>query len=266
MNTFFYENYMKLHQLNGYLQSFYIAEYEKGLILLDGLSRPDIEILERYIKEDLSRNMKDLKLIICTHPHPDHAGAAYYLRDKYDIEIATHQDFNVWYKGLSGFIKHQIEIQLAHLSALLKGVKWKKLYYPRFIKTETLLKDGDVIPGFNDWSVIVTAGHTNCDISLYHKDTNQVYVGDLFIMLKNKASPPIPVTYTKTYKESLTKIIELDATRLLLAHKGIKSVKKETLIQLRDTFRDIPFNNFIRSLMIARSFLNRKIRRFFPRS
>ena len=256
---------MKLHHLDGYLQSFYIVEYEKSLLLLDGLSRQDIPILEKYIKDDLSRNMNDLKLIICTHPHPDHAGAANYLRNKYKIKVATHRDFNLWYKGLSGLLKHQIEIQLAHLSALLKGLKWEKLYYPRFINADILLEEGDLIPDFEDWYVIETPGHTNCDISLYHKQTKQVYVGDLFIMLNTKATAPIPVTYINTYKESLSKVIDLDTTNILLAHKGIKPVNKEALIKIRDTFKDIPFNNFIRSLMIARPFLGRKIKKFFPK-
>ncbi|MGR5470684.1 MBL fold metallo-hydrolase, partial [Vibrio astriarenae] len=55
----------------------YLAEYPDKLMLLDGASRADILHLKDFIEHQLNRRFSDLKLVIVTHMHPDHAGAAH---------------------------------------------------------------------------------------------------------------------------------------------------------------------------------------------
>ena len=64
---------MKIHTLSGYIQHIYLAEHEHGLLLLDGCSRADVETVSQFITETLHRPLSDLKLIVVTHMHPDHA-------------------------------------------------------------------------------------------------------------------------------------------------------------------------------------------------
>ena len=71
---------MQIHRLNGYIHEIYLVEYAHGLLLLDGMSRCDIDILRRFITGTLGRPFTDLKLVVVTHMHPDHAGAAQALR------------------------------------------------------------------------------------------------------------------------------------------------------------------------------------------
>ena len=71
---------LKLHCLNGYIQNIYLAEYADKLLLLDGCCRADINVIEDFIINQLNRPMSDLALIVVTHMHPDHAGAANVLR------------------------------------------------------------------------------------------------------------------------------------------------------------------------------------------
>lgn len=52
----------------------YLAEYPDKLMLLDGASRADIPHLKDFIEHQLNRSFTDLKMVVVTHMHPDHAG------------------------------------------------------------------------------------------------------------------------------------------------------------------------------------------------
>ncbi|GAL18846.1 Zn-dependent hydrolase [Vibrio maritimus] len=43
---------MKIHQISGYIQQIYLAEYPEKLLLLDGASRADVGTILRYIRDD----------------------------------------------------------------------------------------------------------------------------------------------------------------------------------------------------------------------
>ncbi|GAL35099.1 Zn-dependent hydrolase [Vibrio maritimus] len=43
---------MKIHQISGYIQQIYLAEYPDKLLLLDGASRADVGTILRYIRDD----------------------------------------------------------------------------------------------------------------------------------------------------------------------------------------------------------------------
>ena len=104
---------MKIHQLQGHIQSIYLVEYPKKLLLLDGCCRADISMLEQFITGNLGRSLTDLKLIVVTHMHPDHAGAAHKLRKITGCEIASANMSRQWYTGLSiTTIYHGIELPL----------------------------------------------------------------------------------------------------------------------------------------------------------
>ena len=109
---------MKIHEIDGYIQSFYLAEYDHGLLLLDGLSKPDVRKLESYIVDELKECKEDLKLVIATHPHPDHAGGARANKKVFPTsKIATSHNFNTWYKGLTAL--QSIKSRLSLLVLLL---------------------------------------------------------------------------------------------------------------------------------------------------
>jgi len=102
-----------MHQLAGYIQSVYLVEYSHGLLLLDGCCRADIPMLQRFINDTLQRPISDLKLVVVTHMHPDHAGAAHKLREVSGCKIATMAASKQWYRGLSGRLLHLTDIILA---------------------------------------------------------------------------------------------------------------------------------------------------------
>lgn len=211
---------MKLHQIDGYIQSIYLVEYRYGLLLLDGCCRADIPILLNFISDKLNRPAKDLKLVIVTHMHPDHAGGAHRLRKLTGCSIAAANVQGQWYQGIDGALMHWTDLLLANWVSRRMKKPHKNLWYSAKLKPDYLLDDQEHLPGFPEWQALSTQGHTDRDLSLYHPDSGQVYVADLMVQVKGRYIPPFPVFYPKRYRSSIEKVIALSPTRVLLAHGG----------------------------------------------
>ena len=208
----------QLHSLDGYIQRILIAEYHDKLLLLDGCCRADIDIIEDFIVNKLNRKMTDLALIVVTHMHPDHAGAARFLRKKYGCKIAASNVAGQWYSGIDGKLMHLTDVLLTLWVAGRKKKAKKFVYYPSTLTPDYYLSDQVYLPGFDDWQVHFTQGHTDRDISLHHKPSDQIYVADLMVKVREAFIPPYPVFYPKKYLSSLNKIKALNAQSLILAH------------------------------------------------
>lgn len=211
---------MKLHQIEGYIQDIWLAEEAHGLMLLDGASRADVETVCRYIKEALKRPVTDLKIVVVTHMHPDHAGGARALRQICQAKIVSANVPGQWYRGFDGLLMHLTDILLAHWVAGRMKKKRRLIWYSPFITPDIALNDGDCIPEFEDWKVLFTQGHTDRDISLWHKPSHRIYVADLIVKVKKRFIPPYPVFYPNRYKKSLRRIMSLEPNSILLAHGG----------------------------------------------
>lgn len=210
----------KLHQLEGYIQTIYLAEYDQKLLLLDGCSRADIKLILTFITKELKRPLFDLKLVVVTHMHPDHAGAAERLRQITQCKIAMSNTEGLWYKGLDGILMHLTDIMLIKWVAKRKGKAIKHIWYNRKLKPDHLLNDGEYLPDFPDWQALKTPGHTDRDLSLYHTPTHKVYVADLMVIVKGRYIPPFPVFYPSLYRASLDRIFALKPEGIYLAHSG----------------------------------------------
>ncbi|MFQ3189874.1 MAG: glyoxylase-like metal-dependent hydrolase (beta-lactamase superfamily II) [Paraglaciecola sp.] len=211
---------MKIHQLQGHIQSIYLVEYPQQLLLLDGCCRADISMLETFITGNLSRLLSDLKLIVVTHMHPDHAGAAHKLRKLTGCKIASANMSSQWYRGLSGRFAHLVDIALATWVASRMGKVRKNLWYSPHLKTDYALTDQDTLPGFDDWCVLETTGHTDRDLSVVHLASRRMYVADLLVKVKDRFIPPIPVNYPQQYRASILKVQAFGPASIMLAHGG----------------------------------------------
>ena len=211
---------MKIHQLQGHIQSIYLVEYPEKLLLLDGCCRADISMLEQYITGELGRFFSDLKLIVVTHMHPDHAGAAHRLRKITGCKIASTDMSSQWYKGLSGKFTHLVDIALAMWVASRMGKPRRNLWYSSHLKTDYALTDQGTLPGFDEWCVLTTEGHTDRDLSVLHLPSKRMYVADLMVKVKNRFIAPIPVNYPDQYMASILKVQAMQPASLMLAHGG----------------------------------------------
>jgi glyoxylase-like metal-dependent hydrolase (beta-lactamase superfamily II) len=211
---------MKLHHIDGHIQTILLAEYPDKLLLLDGCCRSDISMLKHFITKTLQRPFNDLTLVVVTHMHPDHAGAASKLRKLTGCKVAAANVSGQWYSGLDGRLMHLTDIFLAKWVA--KRMKKPRLnfWYSSQLIADYKLNDGEQIPGFSEWKALATQGHTDRDISLHHLPSNKIYVADLIVKVKNRFIPPFPIFYPNRYRASLHKIIALKPESIILAHGG----------------------------------------------
>lgn len=235
---------IKLHTIDGYIQQIYLAEYHDRLMLLDGCSRADISIIKSYITQTLQRSMRDLKLVVVTHMHPDHAGAANTLRKKYGCKIATANVAGQWYSGIDGKLMHLTDMLLTLWVAGKKNKTKQNVYYSSTLKPDIYLMDNSYIPEFDDWQVHFTQGHTDRDISLMHLPSKQIYVADLMVNVRGKFIPPYPVFYPKRYQASLTKVEALNANTLILAHGGKVNLNHQQWQYLHDAAPETPITHW----------------------
>lgn len=211
---------IKLHKLDGYIQTILLAEYTDKLLLLDGCCRADVSLINHFITDTLQRPLTDLHLIVVTHMHPDHAGAAHKLREITGCKIASANVEGQWYSGVDGKLMHLTDLLLTRWVANRKKQPQRWLWYSSKLSPDYKLNDNESLPGFDDWQAIETQGHTDRDLSLHHLPSNKVYIADLIVTTRKGFIPPFPVFYPNRYRNSLMKIANLNATSLFLAHGG----------------------------------------------
>ena len=209
---------MKIHTLKGYINNLFIAEYNHGLLLLDGASPADLPAIEKFCTDTLKRPVSDIRLSVVSHMHPDHSGAAPLLRKKYGIPIAAFRDIDKWYRGPSGWIQHMLDFFMTKILAFRHKKKIQKVFCQRIIKPDFPVDSGDVLPFFPEWHVIHTPGHTTHDISLFHSRERILYCGDCIIEMNNRFFLPLPVIFRNKMRRSFNVLAALGATTILLPH------------------------------------------------
>ena len=223
---------IKLHQLDGYIQTILLAEYADRLLLLDGCCRADVSFIKHFITDTLKRPLTELQLVVVTHMHPDHAGAAHKLREITGCKIASANVEGQWYSGIDGVLMHLTDILLTRYVASKKNQKQRWLWYSGKLKPDYKLNDGDELPGFSDWQALATQGHTDRDLSLHHLPSNRIYIADLVVTTRKGFIPPFPIFYPNRYRKSLEKVARLNVESFILAHGGEVQLSAEDFEQL----------------------------------
>jgi len=219
LETYEYED-MIVHHLAGHIESMYLVEYPDRMLLLDSGCKCDANSIRDYIVNKMGRGLHELKLCVVSHLHPDHAGGALSLRKHTGSRIAAFHKIDEWYAGIGGFIQHKIDTYLAWWVSRKQDQEKRRVLYSRFVKPDIKLQDMQALPGYEDWTVIHTPGHTSHDICLFHEKTGLIYAGDLFVKIKDKYLPPFPVTLPDAMCFSLKKLNKFDIKKVLLAHGG----------------------------------------------
>ncbi len=235
---------IKLHKLDGYIQVILLAEYEDKLLLLDGCSRADVTLIKDFITKTLHRPLTDLQLIVVTHMHPDHAGAAHKLRKITGCKIASANVEGQWYSGFDGKLMHITDLLLTRWVASKKQQKQRWLWYSSTLKPDYKLNDADNLPGFNDWQAIATQGHTDRDLSLHHLPSGRIYIADLIVAIKKGYIAPFPLFYPERYRNSLMKIAKLNANSIILAHGGEVNLTQQDFDHVLNNAPTVPMTHW----------------------
>jgi glyoxylase-like metal-dependent hydrolase (beta-lactamase superfamily II) len=167
----------------------YVVEGSKGNIMVDaGWDTPEaLSVLHDGLRKDYLR-LKDVKMIVITHIHPDHYGLASKIKQLCDAKMAMHRIeaelINSRYVNLDELL-NEMEGELrrggvpqAELPEFGKASLWMK----QFVMPESpdvILDDGAKISnGSFEFEVLRTPGHSPGHICLYEPARSLLFSGD----------------------------------------------------------------------------------------
>ncbi len=246
--------------IEGYIQTTYIAIYSDKLLLLDSGCRCDVDQILTYITDVLQRPVTQLKVVMVTHMHPDHAGGAELLKQKTGCQIVAAKSAKPWYKGILGRVEHLNDLGLTYYVASRQGKVITNVWYNPILKADSEVQDGDCVPCFEDWIILETPGHTDHDLSLWHPQTKQVYTSDLILVIKDKFVSPYLITLPNAYRASLNKIKALQPESLLLAHDKRAKIYDEDFDRLIEKTPSEPRKTSLKNVL-STAFLKIKFAR-----
>ncbi|HYG40148.1 MAG TPA: MBL fold metallo-hydrolase [Cytophagales bacterium] len=208
--------YMRIVMVNVYFVSS-ISDPDKWILVDCGMGPCSAQIknaAKEYFGDDTAPSA-----IILTHGHFDHVGALPDLAREWNIPVYAHKMEMPYLTGKSSYPPPDPTVG--------KGIM--PLFSPLFKRTPIdlgqqiqELKENDTIPGFPEWKIIYTPGHSPGHISLFRDYDRTLIVGDAFVTVqqesafaiitqKQEVNPP-PAYFTIDWyssEKSLRKLAEL---------------------------------------------------------
>ncbi|MDF1506767.1 MBL fold metallo-hydrolase [Robertmurraya sp. DFI.2.37] len=210
--------------------------HEQELTIIETSASPSVPHIINGLKS-LGLSPKDLKYIIVTHIHLDHAGGAGLLLQQCpDAKVIVHP------KG---------KRHLADPSRLIAGAKavyrekFDTLFHPIIpIPEEQLLSmdDGDKLQIGEDCTLTFyhTPGHANHHFSIYHPKLNGMFTGDtagIYYQLKDEVEFYLPTTTPSNFdpdkmEHSIGLYKSMNLDYIFFGHYGMSDNPKEVYKQV----------------------------------
>lgn len=175
--------------------------------------------------------LADVEQVLLTHHHPDHSGWV----DAFDRAIVLGHAYNQpWLTKDAEFLRSHDEFYLQCL--VEEGVpesyfKWiekmkRPIHYIGNRPIQKILKDGDIVPGHPDFTVLETLGHAQSHLSFWSEKLGILIGGD-HILEKISSNPLIEPPLEKgaersksmlQYNASLKRIQTLPVEKIFSGH------------------------------------------------
>lgn len=171
---------------------------------------------------DLGTSLDQVRRVICTHGHPDHAGGARALADL-GVDILMHPaDAENLHIDLPAAIRRPT-----------RGRIFAAMTPP--LPTFTPLTDGEVLPVLGGLEVIHTPGHTPGSVCLYARQSGLLFVGDALQRRFGhvSAASGLYSDDAAAARASLQRLVGLDVKSVIFSHyPPLVDAAKATLVDL----------------------------------
>lgn len=232
---------MNINQIKGPMANTYVINSE-GLLLVVDVPRGGIRYVTSYMTEILSLDPGNIVLVICTHDDPDHSGGVLSLAGLTGAAAAfpdgAHNIFRKLRHNPLGLIFRPLTI----VQELLRPRWWKMYVNPfrqkkyerrqkkyggrhlarkaRKVAPDYLLRHNDPLPGFPDWFVIHTPGHSWDSCCFFHPKTRTIITGDTVLGSMRKGALILPSIYSNPWHRSdtITLLKELGPEHIYPGH------------------------------------------------
>jgi glyoxylase-like metal-dependent hydrolase (beta-lactamase superfamily II) len=234
---------MKIHQVKTRLVNTYVVEYPDRIFVMDVAVRCHRYVLG-FIEHELKRNIQDVTLVICSHDDPDHMGGARQLATLCGAELAIPHH--------AGMLRAKIQADpvgflVRAVTALREGFRARmwNMYFsperhrlakksPRYTgkrepsnhiadKQRLRLTGNECLPGFTDWRVLHTPGHSWDSCCFYHAQTGSLLSGDTLLGSAKQNRVVVPSIYAngKQMESSLKFLRTLNIRTVYPGHGSV---------------------------------------------
>jgi len=206
---------LKVHRFSRIGNFFLLVEFGE-MTLIDTGARNSVKTLANKFRR-LGHDLKDLKRIVITHCHFDHAGNLAALKRATGAKIMAHKDDVPYTTGQAVIPRPK-----GKLGPLFEI--GEPLFRPESCDIDVPLNDGDIIAGAG-LKVIHTPGHTPGHICLYHEETKALFSGDIMVNYMGYVVGPRPFFSSDIAlaRKSLEKLLDLDIKTIYFSHGIAKS-------------------------------------------
>lgn len=200
---------------------------DKEMVLIDCGYPNFLSLIEECaIKNNI--DISNLTKIIITHNDFDHMGALGEFKRKYPhIKVMAAKEEVPYIEGKKKSLRLQ---QAENLYESLPDdekpqaeIFHKTLESVENCKVDVALNHGDILDIAGGIEVVATPGHMPGHISLYHKESKSMIVGDALVLENGELSIALP-KYTLDIKEALKsveKFLNYDIDRIICYHGGV---------------------------------------------
>ena len=203
------------------ISSAYIIKQENAILIDTGVPGKEGVILNALHQAGIDQN--DLKLILISHGHQDHAGSAARLQEVTKAPIAVHEnDAPMLRAGTQGYLVP------TGLTGRIAGVFFgsaNRSKYPKVNPDIVIKSNMDLTPYGIDGTVIPTPGHTMGSVSVVLKN-GDTFVGDLIVPQIPSGKPGLPFWADKPddVYQSIKTLLAYNPKTFYLGHGGPFSV------------------------------------------
>lgn len=236
----------KIHQVKTRLVNTYVIEYSDRLLVMDVAAGCHRYVLG-FIEQKLGRDIRDVKLVICSHDDPDHIGGVKSLAKLCGADMAKPLSSGVLHHKFwndpagplvrfattlrEGFRSRAWEMYFnpRRTAEARKKPRYEQKHAPGFLHLHAVkqlrLQGGTKLPGFDDWQVIHTPGHSWDSCCFFHAATGSLLSGDTLLGSARQEKLVIPSIYANAAqtKQSLAMLRKLHIKTVYPGHGSVIS-------------------------------------------
>jgi glyoxylase-like metal-dependent hydrolase (beta-lactamase superfamily II) len=174
-----------VHQLRAFgAKVTVIAAEDGGVVLVDAGGRGSLRLIEAGL-EKMGVRPDQVRLVVLTHNHPDHAGGLGEIVRATGARVAVHRDDG---RAVSGEGPPESPFRNPLISRVAQPVLSRLTSRP--VGVDYNLVGGERLPYTEDFEVLHTPGHTAGSICLYSRKCRLVIVGDALQFRFGSLGPP----------------------------------------------------------------------------
>ncbi len=220
---------MQIHQVKSRSANSYVIEENHRLMVIDVALMGDKKVIG-YLTNTMKRDVKEVDLVLCTHGHTDHMGGLRKLARQCRSGIGIPSFTSLWKERLTQMLLWPLPgYWLDRLSSSLQFEKnpisstRSDLNQPD--PSITRLHPGASLPGFDNWRVIHTPGHTQDSCCYFHPPSRSLISGDTILASGKTNELLLPSIYNSRnqLENSIAELRDLKATSIYPGHGSVLS-------------------------------------------